>query len=67
MKKQILKKTIHEVFLACENISNKCIHILIFDSQSKDATASIVTQLHHEYPRLHLQIEPQKTGLRSAY
>jgi dolichol-phosphate mannosyltransferase len=62
-----IEKTIHEVFLACENISNKSIHILIFDSQSKDATASIVTQLHHEYPRLHLQIEPQKTGLGSAY
>ena len=62
-----IKKTNHEVFLACGNIFNKSIHLLIFDSQSKDATASIVTQLQHQYPRLHLQVEPKKTGLGSAY
>jgi dolichol-phosphate mannosyltransferase len=62
-----IEKTIHEVFLACATISNTSIHILIFDSQSKDATTSIVSRLQPEYPTLHLEIEPEKTGLGSAY
>lgn len=61
-----IERTIHEVFMACSN-SLMNIHVLIFDSASKDATQSLVKGLQNNYPNLHLKTEPQKTGLGSAY
>ncbi len=62
-----IEKTIHTAFSACKDILDKCIHILIFDSDSQDRTATIVSQLQRQYSMLHLQVEPKKTGLGSAY
>lgn len=58
--------TIHEVFKACSQTSFN-IHVLIFDSASKDDTQDIVRTLQKEYANLHLKTEPRKTGLGSAY
>ena len=62
-----IEQTIHEVFAACQDIQDKCIHLLIFDSHSQDETAALVAQLQIQYAMLHLQVEPEKTGLGSAY
>lgn len=58
--------TIDEVFKACSTIGLD-IHILIFDSASKDETQNIVRRLQKKHTKLHLKTEPQKTGLGSAY
>ncbi|HIF0232334.1 TPA: glycosyltransferase family 2 protein [Legionella pneumophila] len=63
---EIIEKTIHEVF-STMSINNIMVHVLIFDSCSTDKTQEIVRNLQLTYPHLHLQIEPRKTGLGSAY
>lgn len=62
----IIAKTIHEVFNALSN-TDVTTHILVFDSCSTDNTQKIVLDLKSIYSCLHLQTEPQKTGLGSAY
>jgi dolichol-phosphate mannosyltransferase len=62
----IIEKTIHEVFSALSS-SEDISHVLVFDSCSMDNTQNIVLDLKAIYSRLHLQTEPEKTGLGSAY
>lgn len=49
------------------SINDFDIHVLIFDSASTDATQAIVTNIQKTTPWLHLQTEPRKSGLGSAY
>lgn len=63
----VIEETLHDVFKTTSNISEHDIHILVFDSNSKDATQQIVRDLQSIYPQLHLQTEPHKSGLGSAY
>lgn len=62
----VIKKTIEEVFKSLAH-TNFTSHVLVFDSCSTDNTQNIVLNLKETYPNLHLQTEPQKTGLGSAY
>lgn len=62
----VIKQTISEVFKALAG-SDFTTHVLIFDSCSTDNTQEQVKRLQESYPNLHLQTEPQKTGLGSAY
>lgn len=59
--------TLSAVFDATEVTPGYDVHVLVFDSQSTDATQAIVKQLQHTNDHLHCQTEPQKTGLGSAY
>lgn len=64
----IIAETISQVFAMTQSLEDFSVEILIFDSASTDATQSIVQSLIPQYAgKLHLQIEPQKTGLGSAY
>ena len=62
----VIEETIHQVFKATSP-STMSIHVLVFDSCSTDNTQDLVVHLQKTYPQLHLQTEPQKTGLGSAY
>lgn len=64
----VIAQTVHQVFAATQALPNFVIEILIFDSASTDETQAIVRDLMPQYDgRLHLQVEPNKTGLGSAY
>lgn len=63
----VIEETIHQVIQATASIDDKAIHLLIFDSASTDETQAIVKRLQLTHPTLHLQTEPVKTGLGSAY
>lgn len=63
---QVIAETIHRVFAESSSVAYD-IHILVFDSCSKDNTQAIVLELMNVYPNLHLQTETSKTGLGSAY
>ena len=63
----VTEETLTQVFEATESIPNMDVHVLVFDSGSTDNTQSIVSALQLTYPRLHLKIEQQKSGLGSAY
>jgi dolichol-phosphate mannosyltransferase len=62
----VIEKTVTQIFKAVQS-TTKDIHILIFDSHSTDDTDKIVRYLQKTYKKLHLQTEPQKSGLGSAY
>lgn len=63
-----IAETIRQVFEVTQAINDFNIEILIFDSASTDKTQAIVHGLMQRYPdKLHLQVEPYKTGLGSAY
>lgn len=64
---QVIEETLVKVFLETNTIPNSNIHILVFDSQSTDGTQAIVRKLQSTYETLHLQTEPKKSGLGSAY
>lgn len=63
----VIQSTIEQVFASVEQIEQYDVHILIFDSASTDNTKQIVASLQNNYPKLHLQNEPTKSGLGSAY
>ncbi|VEB34115.1 glycosyltransferase [Legionella sainthelensi] len=63
----VIQTTIEQVFASVQSTDNYDIHILIFDSASTDNTQEIITSLQQEYPKLHLEHEPTKSGLGSAY
>jgi dolichol-phosphate mannosyltransferase len=63
----VIQETITAVFEAVRNVSHAEIHVLVFDSASTDGTQNIVTDLMTKHDRLHMQTEPEKTGLGSAY
>lgn len=62
----VIEETIQQVFQATLS-QTLDVHILVFDSASKDNTQQLVLNLQTSYPKLHLVTEPQKTGLGSAY
>lgn len=64
----VIEDTIHQVFSATQTMSDFTVEILIFDSASTDSTQAIVSDLMPRYSgKLHMQVEPAKTGLGSAY
>lgn len=63
----VIEDTLTQVFETTKAIPNMDIHVLVFDSASTDKTKACVIALQAKYPRLHLQEEPKKTGLGSAY
>ncbi len=63
----VIEETITQVFNVSKHISAFEVHILIFDSASRDQTQLKVKALQNQYPYLHLISELQKTGLGSAY
>lgn len=42
-------------------------HVLIVDDSSPDRTADVVREFQKNYPALHLEIRPKKSGLGRAY
>lgn len=62
-----IEETLSQVFQATQHISNKDIHILVFDSASTDHTQSLILGLQKTYAKLHLKTEAKKSGLGSAY
>jgi dolichol-phosphate mannosyltransferase len=64
---EVILETIHEIAKIVAKASNYNINVLIFDSASKDNTQKIVESLKQEYEWLHMESEPTKTGLGSAY
>jgi len=64
---QMIEETLTAVFQATSLNKDYDIHVLVFDSQSTDGTKEIVVHLQENYPSLHLQTEPSKSGLGSAY
>lgn len=63
----VIEETISQLFAIATLITDYEIHVLIFDSASVDNTQSIIQTLIKQYDKLHLQTEPQKSGLGSAY
>lgn len=63
----VIENTLMQVFQATSAITSMDIHVLVFDSNSTDTTQAIVSRLQAVYKNLHLQTEPQKTGLGAAY
>ena len=63
----VIEETLLTLFQATAGILDKEIHVLIFDSASKDNTQDIVVGLQANNNCLHLKTEPQKTGLGAAY
>lgn len=63
----VIEDTLTQVFNATASVSDKDIHVLIFDSASTDNTVAIVTRMQNTYKNLHLKTEPEKSGLGSAY
>jgi dolichol-phosphate mannosyltransferase len=64
----VITETVRQVFAATEDLVDFSVEILIFDSASKDQTPTIIEALIPQYAgKLHLQKEPNKTGLGSAY
>ena len=63
----VIENTLFKLFEATQSITTHDVHVLIFDSCSKDETAPIVRRLQASYPKLHIITEPEKTGLGSAY
>lgn len=64
----VIAETIRQVFSATADLLDFTVELLIFDSASKDHTQAIIRDLMPHYPgKLHLQMEPKKTGLGSAY
>jgi dolichol-phosphate mannosyltransferase len=64
----VIAETVRQVFAATHELVDFSVEILIFDSASTDQTQSIIQDLIPQYAgKLHLQKEPKKTGLGSAY
>lgn len=64
----VIAETIRQVFEATQELQDFNVEVLIFDSASTDKTQEIVRALSLNYSdKLHLEAEPYKTGLGSAY
>lgn len=64
----IIAETIRQVFTFIRELKDFDVEVLVFDSASTDKTQEIIRHLISEYGNiLHLQAEPRKTGLGSAY
>jgi len=64
---QVIEETLCELFQAISSIEDFEVHVLVFDSASKDNTQAVVERLQEKYDRLLLKTEPTKTGLGAAY
>ncbi|SRR3989339_670842 len=62
-----IETTIKKIREKTASVKNCCIHILVFDSASTDATVLKVQQLMQGDALLHLVQELKKSGLGSAY
>ena len=62
-----IEKTLSDLNKEIKKIKDFKISILVFDSNSTDKTVEKIKQAQKLYPNLHLEQEPQKTGLGSAY
>jgi len=62
-----IKATIEGLQKEFNKIKSHQMHILVFDSNSKDDTRKIVKNLQKRYKNLHLQTEKEKSGLGGAY
>ncbi len=63
----VIEETLLKLFDATTDILGMDVHVLVFDSASKDNTQAIVKELQQHYKKLHLQTETKKSGLGSAY
>lgn len=63
----IIIDTMTALNVVCNNSVNYLIQVLIFDSASTDNTQALIRNLQKKYTWLHMQTEPEKTGLGSAY
>lgn len=63
----VIEETLDTVFETTAAISDKDIHVLVFDSHSRDDTQARVKQRQSQYSNLHLRSEADKSGLGSAY
>lgn len=64
---QVIEETLSQLLLVQNAVTTKDIHVLVFDSASKDDTPLRVFALQAQNPRLHLKTENAKSGLGSAY
>ena len=63
----VIEETLFQVFQATASITTMDVHVLVFDSNSTDNTQQLVASLQTANKQLHLQTEPKKSGLGSAY
>ncbi|OGV32662.1 MAG: hypothetical protein A3E88_06135 [Legionellales bacterium RIFCSPHIGHO2_12_FULL_35_11] len=63
----VIKDTLTQLIAVTTKICDYDVHILVFDSMSTDGTQEVVKKLQRDAANLHLQCEPFKSGLGSAY
>lgn len=63
----VIEETLGQIFQVAALVNDFSIHVLVFDSASSDKTQDIVRSLQTNNRCLHLQHEPRRTGLGSAY
>ena len=61
-----IENTIRTTFIELSKISEYDCHILVVDADSPDGTATIISKLQKEYPKLHLLVK-EKEGLGADY
>ena len=66
-EESVIKETITQIFEVVESIKDFDVNVLIFDSASTDNTKNTIIDLQENNPHLHLEQEPEKSGLGSAY
>lgn len=64
---EVIEETILQLAAIRDIAVDFDVHVLVFDSASTDNTKQIVERLRSNHHWLHLQMEPQKSGLGSAY
>ncbi len=64
---EVIEDTLVAIAEVRSHLADFNLEVLVFDSASTDATSLIVANLQARYDWLHLQTEPQKSGLGSAY
>jgi len=64
---ETIERTVAAVHAVAESVSNFRVELLVVDSSSPDGTAGIAQALQARFTRLHVLVEPRKSGLGGAY
>lgn len=62
-----LERTVAAVHAVAERVRDYHVELLVVDGNSPDGTAGLARRLAARYPRLHVLVEPCKSGLGGAY
>ncbi len=66
-ERENIQNIVPQIFAASENVSSYDVHVLVVDDTSPDKTYEVVRQMKKKWPRLHLLVNPNKSGLGGAY